>query len=74
MINSLLQDMPYSEIMAIRKHFNIKCRESVKCEFDYDKPEYIKYKKILDEIDEVLLAKYIFDNNNFYNYSQNVSN
>lgn len=74
MIDSLLQQMPYTEILAIRKHFKIKTREIVRCESAYNKPEYLEYKKILDDIDEVLLDKYKNDNNNRYNHDIYPSN
>lgn len=68
MINSILRDKDYTEIIKLRNYFVGLAKSKIRTEFDYGNPEHQKMLDIVKDIDEILMAKYLFETNNCTNY------
>lgn len=73
MINSLLQDKDYREILAIRKYFASKLPVP-KYEGWLKKEENTRIVAYLEDIDAILLAKYLHETNSFADNSLSPQN
>lgn len=71
MKNSLLQDKSYSTLIKLRKHFVDIYNVKVRSLFDDDDKKLFN---IIQDIDDILLAKYTYDTTHFYDYSQSPTN
>lgn len=57
MINPLLKQESFDTLIKLRKHFTRLANGVPGEEFRYNKPEYIRLKTILDDLDDIILEK-----------------
>lgn len=76
MINSDLQKQPFSELIKLRNFFQKKIRYHNGGDAEIKNGAYDKIYNAIDDLDEMILAKYSEETKTFtdYNYSNEVGN
>lgn len=67
MTNSILQERSFDELISLYKYFEILRSDSTGA-------TYNKFDEILEDINEIILDKYMFEASNYYNHNSQPDN